>query len=152
MMYICLGIISLKQMVSWEILWHFIVSGGWWLIVGKSQCTQYVKIRLVVFVTANFQTEFQQMWQFYQDVVKIRAAHWQIKSGSCSALWYHSGLFPVSGDFVSMSLLITWSFQMAHCQFFHPSWWLTLQSQCNISCFFLSSTSATHILPKEQCL
>lgn len=57
------------------------------------------------------------MWQFYQDV-KIRATHWQIKSVSCSALWYHLGLFPVSGDFVLMSSLITWSFQMAHCQFF----------------------------------
>lgn len=124
-MYVCLWIISLKQMVSLELLWHFIVAGGWWLIVGKSQCTQYMKIRLVFFATANSQTEVQHMWQFYQDVVKIKATPWQIWSGSCSALWYHSGLFPGSGDFVSVSfpgsliisdgiLSILSSFLMAH--------------------------------------
>lgn len=137
MMYVCLWIISPKQMVSLELLWHFIVSDGWWLIVGKSQHTQFMKIRL--FAAANFQTEFQQMWQFYQDV-KIRATHQQIKSGSCSVLWYHSGLCLVSGDCVSMSSLITWSFQMAHGPFFHHPQWLTLQSQCNTSRFFFFST------------
>lgn len=142
MMYVCLWIISSQQMVSLELLWHFIVSDGWWLIVGKSQRTQFVKIRL--FAMANFQTEFQQMWQFYQDV-KIRATHRQIRSGSCLVLWYHSGLFLVSGDCMSMSSLITWSFQMAHSQFFHPPWWLTLQSRCNTSRFFSSTSPSPHI-------
>lgn len=147
-MYVYLWIISLKQMVSVDLLWHFIVSGGWWLTVGKSQCTQYVKIRLAFFATANCQIVFQQMWQFYQDAVKITATHWQIQSGSCSALWYHSGLFPVSGDFVLMSSLITWSFQMAHCQFFRPSGWLTLQPHVTLPGFFSLQPPPTHIITK----
>lgn len=137
MMYVCLWIVSPKQMVSLELLWHFIVSDGRWLIVGKSQRTQFMKIRL--FAAANFQTEFQKMWQFHQDV-KIRATHQQIKSGSCSVLRYRSGSFLVSGDCVSMSSLITRSFQMALGQCFHRPRWLTLQSQCNTSRFFFFST------------
>lgn len=148
MMYVCLWIVSPQQMVSLELLWHFIVSDGWWLIVGKSQRTQFVKIRL--FAMANFQTEFQQMWQFYQDV-KIRATHRQIKSGSCLVLRHHSGLLPVSGDCVSVSSLITWSFQMAHSQFFSI---LPDGSLCSQDATLpgFSSLPLPTLLPKELCV
>lgn len=61
-----------------------------------------------------FKQKIQQMWQFPQDVVKIRAIRQQIQSGSRSA----AGLFLVSGDSATVSALMAWSLQMAQCQFF----------------------------------